>query len=84
MSDANRRQFVTGLVGWWKRLLWRRKARRMSEEEMGELYKRLVIINRQLSGLPSISTVFKRRMELLHDRERCQTMITEWEATHPS
>jgi len=74
------RQIVKGLWGWLMRMNWRRRARQMSRVDVDELRKRLVIINRQLQELPISSRVFKRRMELLRDRERCNTIIAAWEA----
>ena len=74
------RQVYRGLVGWWKRIVWRRATRRMNEGQINDLRKRLIIINRQLEELPVTSRAFKLRMELLRDRERCQTVIAMWEA----
>ncbi len=52
----------------------------MTESDIEELRKRLIIVGRQLEELPDTSRVFKRRMELLRDRERCETIIAIWEA----
>ena len=74
------RRWHKGLRGWWKRLAWRRASRKMTESDIEELRKRLIIVGRQLEELPDTSRVFKRRMELLRDRERCETIIAIWEA----
>ena len=76
------RPVIGGLWGWLVRGRWRRAARRMTEAEIDELRKRIVIISRQLDGLPISSRVQARRMELLRDRERCQTIVAEWEHLH--
>jgi len=83
-ADQSPHRVTTGLVGWWNRRTWRRAARGVAESEVDELRKRVVIINRQLDGLPDSSRVFKRRMELLRDRERCETIIAAWERNHGS
>ena len=83
-ASSSPRPVMGGLWGWWSRMLSRRATRRMTEPEIDDLRKRVVIIARQLDGLPISSRVAKRRMELLRDRERCLTIIAEWEERHVS
>lgn len=83
-APSSSRPIIGGLRGWLLHRLWRRTARRMREAEIDELRKRVVIITRQLDGLAISSRVMKRRMELLRDRERCLTIIAEWEHRHES
>jgi hypothetical protein len=71
---------LTGVSGWVKQYLWKRKARRMSEEDITEVNKRLIILKRQIDSMPVTSRLHKLRMELLVDRERCQIMISAWES----
>ena len=79
-GGESRASVVTGLWGWFIRMRWRSSARRMSEPEIDELRKRIIIVERQLESMPVSSRVRSRRMELLRDRERCQTIVNEWEA----
>jgi hypothetical protein len=78
------RSVMTGFLGRLKQYLWKRKAQRMSEEDIGEVSKRLIIIKRQIDGMSVTSSLHKLRMELLIDRERCQVMIAAWEARQES
>jgi len=56
--------------------------RRMTESDIDELRKRLVIITRQFDELPISSWMLKRRAELTRDRKRCEAIIAAWEAEH--
>ena len=54
----------------------------MSEEQVGELRKMLIIIERQAAEMPISSKLHKRRMEILREQERLEYMIAQWEAVH--
>ncbi len=75
-----------GIVGWVRRIVWRRNARGMKESDIDLMRRRIIIITSQLQQLPDSSTVLRRRKELLRDRERCEFVIAEWEKRydHPN
>ena len=82
VSDNNSYQVVTGLWGWLCRSFWKRKGRRMSKDQIVDLRKMLVIVDRQATELPVSAKSNKRRMEILKDRERLGVMISAWEGAH--
>jgi hypothetical protein len=83
-TASGQARVARGVLGRWLGMWWRRTARRMREADVDELRKRVVILTRQLDGLPVTSSIRKRRIQLLRDRERCQTIIAEWERLHES
>ena len=74
---------VKGFLGWFLRGRWRRAGRRLAETDVLDLRKTLVIVERQLAGMPISTRLSKRRMELLKERERCGTMLESWEEQNP-
>jgi hypothetical protein len=78
------RAITSGLRGWWKRLQWKREARDLQELDIDGLRKRIVILDHQLELLPTSSSVHRRRMELLEERERCVIIIATWEQRYDS
>ena len=74
---------VTGIAGWLKRMIWKRAAGKMSDEQVSEMRKHLIIVEKQLANMPVTSSLSRRRLELLIEQERCRIMITTWEQ-HPA
>jgi hypothetical protein len=70
---------VKGLLGWFLRGKWRRAGRKLGDPDLSELRKTLVIVDRQLSGMPISTRLSQRRMELLKERERCRITLDAWE-----
>ena len=78
-TDRVDSRILGGFIGWLKRAYWSRESRKFSEDDIAELRKRLIIIDRQLDEMPISRRIHTRRMELLTDRERCRTIIGSWE-----